>query len=658
MGVNRSDLQYTFGGDNPAPAIASPPRPPLVFRVGIVGHRPNRLQHADPELLGKAIHRSLSAVRAEVQAAHQGLHQLYSGDSPLLRAISPLAEGSDRIFAVQALQLDFELCCVMPFAQAEYELDFAPGKALAPDSLAEFHQLLKRSKTNYELDGSREEESAAYGAGGSVVLNQSDLLVVVWDGERQGKIGGTEEKFDEARLRGVPVLWIDARAPHGGRLLDSATPLPQAVGDKPLSPGRDLDLEALRNCTREALEMPKPVAPKATNGRAGSQKPVAAPRQALDDFLNESQPEQNLAFVWKAFRDLIGDHKMPRVNFEVTPFEVDVETNWPRNRSSPLDRLVDDLRPFYAWPDKLAGLHADRYRSTYISAFLLAAVAVALALLPATLGLQDQVWGQVACNGSELAIIMLILSWVLFGRNQHWHERWLEYRLAAELVRHLRLVAPLGGARPFPNIPAHWATYGQPASTWMAWYVRAVERALGLPAAKVNQGHLETCLRELAHLVEGQLKFHEVSAKRCHRIESFLHKTGISFLILTLVCCCLHFFASAQIWLTGGNLKWFLDWLTFWCGFAPAMGAALAGINNQGEFRRIARRSEAMQPELAALLQQIRRLVEDIQQAAGSSPKQFSPRAATLAGDAARLMIYEVLDWRVVLLDRPLLPPA
>jgi hypothetical protein len=36
----------------------------------------------------------------------------------------------------------------------------------------------------------------------------------------------------------------------------------------------------------------------------------------------------------------------------------------------------------------------------------------------------------------------------------------------------------------------------------------------------------------------------------------------------------------------------------------------------------------------------------------------YSPAAVELAGDAARLLMNEVLDWRIVFLDRPLTPPS
>lgn len=142
-----------------------------------------------------------------------------------MRAISPLAEGSDRIFARIAVDLGFELCCPLPFAQSEYEKDFTPGTGEDPDSIANFHALLEHARNNtrvtiFELDGDPDDRPAAYTNGGRVVMNQSDVLVVVWDGARLGRHGGTETTFDAARAKGVPIVLIDAQAPHRWRIMN------------------------------------------------------------------------------------------------------------------------------------------------------------------------------------------------------------------------------------------------------------------------------------------------------------------------------------------------------------------------------------------------------------------------------------------------------
>jgi hypothetical protein len=88
------------------------------------------------------------------------------------------------------------------------------------------------------------------------------------------------------------------------------------------------------------------------------------------------------------------------------------------------------------------------------------------------------------------------------------------------------------------------------------------------------------------------------------------------------------------------------------------VGAALAGINNQGEFRRIAKRSHAMREQLDVLREEINAQLREIGLPSEQITGQPSTRAASLASDVARLLVNEVLDWRVVLLDRPLRPPV
>jgi hypothetical protein len=643
------------------PEESAPPRPRLAFRLGVVGHRPNRLQHADLPQLNAVLKELLGGVKAAVEAAWDGeLYAERDGRRVVLRALSPLAEGADRLFARQALDLGYSLCCVMPFRQVEYEKDFAAGsaKALAADALPCFRGLLADARqgpglVSYEMDGSRNDESAAYGAAGRVVLNQSDLLVVIWDGQRLGKRGGTEEIFDAAIARGVPVIWIDAQAPHAWQIVDAEHPLPTAERGVRATPSATSEAGAIQRAVASLLELPQPVAAPPETSVADRSKNEA--REHLKAFFGERKPAYSLAMPWGIFQALVGDSRRPSVQLKVPGFERSVEDEWPRDRSTPIASVVDNLRRFYAWPDKLAVLYANRYRSAFLAAFLLAAGAVGMALLAAVAERKGHHHLEIACIAVELVAICTILLTVSLGRGRRWHERWLEYRVVAELVRHLRLVAPLGGARPLPHIPAHWATYGQPSATWMAWYVRAVERDLGLPAAVVDKDHLRTCLDQLIHVLAGQVSYHARNAERNGRLESRLHGCGVILLLLTLLACGLHFVADLPEWHRPLAV---MAALAFCCGFFPALGAALAGIANQGEFLRIHKRSQAMRDQLKILLKDIEDAASNLEREPGSLSRPYSPLVSARASDAARLLVHEVLDWRVVFLDRPLTTPT
>ncbi|MSR62115.1 MAG: hypothetical protein EXS08_06700 [Planctomycetes bacterium] len=211
----------------------------------MIGHRPDRLRSADLGRLERVIGGILDAIRDESA----------QGSAPSPGAISPLAEGVDRIFAQAAVERGYELRCVLPFARAEYERDFAPGTALEERSLESFRRLVD-GRPCLELDGDRRDEAGAYGRCGQWIVDASDLLIAVWDGEREGKAGGTEQTLEEAVLRGVPVAWIDAHDPHDWQLLVATRRLPRRPGGRAEPQGHEASGE-LRDLVRALLASPE-----------------------------------------------------------------------------------------------------------------------------------------------------------------------------------------------------------------------------------------------------------------------------------------------------------------------------------------------------------------------------------------------------------------
>jgi hypothetical protein len=380
----------------------------LAFRVGIVGHRPDRLPRdaATLDALRQTLSLALEAVQAEVTrfAGTDEARRLYSGHAAVLRAVSPLAEGSDRMFAEAAIDLGYELLCPMPFVQAEFENDFLPQKALETDSLARFRGLLERARTRrmqnplsvFELDGDRAAEAKAYGAAGRVVLNQSDLIIAVWDGGKAAGGGGTVETLRRAVHFHVPVLWIHSVAPEAWQLFSREEELGCLDGDSPCRPSEPLSGDpsdqrariaaVIGRIVEEELRLPTPSASPAQ---------LATIRRHAEAYSREHRPRVNLAFVWKLFRDLVGDGRFRLRSITVEDFEAEVSTDWPISSDkgaatgavSQLDDWVNArLRPHYAFADKRGDLYADAYRSAYVSIYLLSAIAVFLALLPTSAG--------------------------------------------------------------------------------------------------------------------------------------------------------------------------------------------------------------------------------------------------------------------------------
>ena len=659
-----------------------PPRAPIAFRVGIVGHRPNRLpteQHS-LDALRSTLRHVLDQVRAEVLdfASTDDANTLYSGDQPILRAVSSLAEGSDRIFAEEALDLGYRLLCPMPFHQKEFEADFAPKNALEPRSLERFREILERARARgpdglavFELDGDRRAEGAAYAAAGRVVLNQSDLLIAVWDGGEAAGGGGTAQTLREALQYHVPVLWVHSNAPHAWRILNSIQDLQSAEIDRvePPSSAQPLDPaatrtdmpRAIRTIVLEELVLPAP---------AFSPNWASMVRAHAVQYFRERKPAFNIAFIWKTFRSLLVDGRLRVPAIIVRDFEEQIDSGWPihpapeaissvdasssRRRPTPVEDWVNrQLRTHYAWADKRGDLYADAYRSSYILIYLLSAAAVFVALLPMAAHFEGT--AKTISVAVELVILLLIVLLLWLESTRHWHERWMEYRLLAELIRQVRILIPFGGGRPFPRVPAHLGIYGSLDQTWMYWHMRAISRATGIPNQKITPRYVHDCLDYVGKIVgvgaAGQLQFHHQAERTSHRTRHRLHVASTVLFFLTIISIATHF-ALGLPWLHSIELQYppIDRWLVLLAATLPAFGAALAGIANQGEFARLAKRSAAMAGAFEEFAVRIRMLEAEAER----DEKSLSlVRVAQLAAKISEVMVDEVSDWRVIVVEPP-----
>jgi hypothetical protein len=146
---------------------------PLVF--GVSGHR-DPVPGEVPKL-----HKQLQHIFARFRAAYP--------DTPF-KLLTPLAEGADRLAAEVALSSGIELLVPLPMKQREYERDFNAAK-----SLAEFRALLARAESHWELpstpDPRAESRTMQYAEVGDFIARYSHVLILLWDGGDNRKVGGT-----------------------------------------------------------------------------------------------------------------------------------------------------------------------------------------------------------------------------------------------------------------------------------------------------------------------------------------------------------------------------------------------------------------------------------------------------------------------------------
>ena len=168
-----------------------------MIRVGVTGHR----VLAEPD-----------KIEAGVDAALRRIEQSFPGEP--LAIISALAEGADRIVARHVLgRPRSRLVVPLPFAESEYIKDFSLAA-----SRAEFFRLLERAD-EINLMPAAETREQAYEAAGEFVLNNSDVLIAIWDGQLAQGLGGTGDIVLRARERQMPIAWVHAgnREPGTGR---------------------------------------------------------------------------------------------------------------------------------------------------------------------------------------------------------------------------------------------------------------------------------------------------------------------------------------------------------------------------------------------------------------------------------------------------------
>lgn len=155
--------------------------------------------------IGVAGHRFLAEVQKVRAAVEDALARIESAfpDAELM-IISPLAEGSDRLVAEVAMEHGAELVVPLPLQKDDYMTDFE-----TKESRQEFLDFLDRAAEVIQMPETQE-RNQAYVQVGEYVLDESDVLIAIWDGEPAQGVGGTAYIVQRALNRDMPVLHIRA----------------------------------------------------------------------------------------------------------------------------------------------------------------------------------------------------------------------------------------------------------------------------------------------------------------------------------------------------------------------------------------------------------------------------------------------------------------
>jgi hypothetical protein len=158
---------------------------PLFHVVGFSGHR----QVADKPGAAAAIRSALESLRRETSGEWIGL--------------SSVAVGSDQMFVDQVLGLGMSWHVILPLPRAEFQKDFNAVE------WADVERTLTQAEHTRVISESGAREDAYLDCGMETV-NDSDVLLALWDGQAARGKGGTADVVDYAKSLGKPVVIIDA----------------------------------------------------------------------------------------------------------------------------------------------------------------------------------------------------------------------------------------------------------------------------------------------------------------------------------------------------------------------------------------------------------------------------------------------------------------
>ncbi len=593
---------------------AGPPPVPFVLSVGVTGHRADVLPNESVPILRERIRDVLERIAEAGGELVEANRKWFADQQVTLRFVSPIADGADQIAAEVALELGWELQAILPFERAHYRSSLANHGARE-----RFDALLERATCLLELPGDPTDSLDAYVMTGRATVAHCDVLIAIWDGLPPRGRGGTGEVVQLALTRGTAIVHVPLAPGADVRILWSAfDPTVLTVADDPgvTRPLERGDVDALLR----GLLMPPPDEQE---------------QRFLKRFLKERLRWLRARIEYPLLLNAAGVRRFRARDLTTKHAEAQIRDEWRRYRAGcgdahSVSAPTGLLEESYRWADRLATHFAQTYRSGHIFNFVLGGVAVCLGLaafMAPHLKFEEA--------GLELMITLAIILNAYIGTHQEWHRRWLDYRQLAERLRPMRSLELLGIAAPDPP-----GTETNPVpKRWIDWYASGIWRAMGCPSGVIDRECAARLGRAIAdHEVEPQVSYHERNAEQIDLLDRRLEQIGMVLFATTVLV------SVATLVGLGFGLDFvnrYGNWFTLISAGFPALGTAVFGIRFQADFGGDALRSMATADTL-------RQIATELSKDVGLT------RAADLSEQAARIMLSDLDEWRLVNQQRDL----
>ena len=590
-------------------------RPRAVLAVGITGHRSIGVKGPTPDALLITLEMVFGRLSSALTRAAVTDAALFSGQTPMLRAIGMAADGADLLGARAAHACGAEIGVVLPFEVDEYRKDFATA-----ESAALLDEILSIAVTRFELPGSRQEGARAYERANEVILGNVDVLIAIWDGRRANDRAGTGDVVVDAVSRSIPLIAINPDTPDVAKLL--VRPFDDELG---FTIGGDLNWRALDDDLAPLV--------------AGLLSPPlsAARRRGLVDLLAEPPRAVNWRIEYPMLLRMFGVSKVrSHQRLAVAPAAEQMRLSAELPQSSA--RAPDDdaaqnlvaLGEITRYIDRLAAHYGQLFRSSAVNRFL---VIVFVAFLSGMISILFPPFFGISLV-LQAAVTLLVMINSTIGGKRRWHERWLDYRSVAERLRSLRFLYPLGIGPDISTQP-----FRSKRQTWTDWYVRRLARSLGGPTGRMCDPDIAAAARELVMTtIADQVAYHRRAFRQLGMLERRLAFAAQGALVITMAVAVA---LGISTRLVGSvDAVWWKPVAHVLLGALPAAMTAFNGIRADADLVRLVERSALT----AAALARLRR-------AMASAPLTHD-RLASAAIRVTSIMANELSEWRFVLESR------
>ena len=623
----------------------APPPPHVRLCVGVTGHRANNAAFAQNRAV---IAEVLETIFATIDAVVAATPLNFSGGCiARSRLHSMLADGTDQLAVDKAKAHDWEIVAPLPFglpllaaiaadpksqAQTDAALAYASArvnKVTADEALVDEGMKavidplidLALCATRFELaerdqrattllgqvasgDGEAlssftAEASYRYALASRMIVEQSDILIAVWDGTSRTQFGGTGHTTSVALEAGLPVVLVPAQDPRNWCILHA----PEALSGQR---GGLQEADELRRLSDLVAKIISPTQSSVDKGLAA--------------FLRERWRVRSNT-LWNGYRRieaLFGkvDGKSPFRSL-VEHYELPAATatgSWgalfskaklmPGVGGDFLARLENSVAQRFAWADGLSTHLSDAYRGGMVLNFILSAFAIIIGMAYLPYATSHEKWMFALVELVTLCVILIVTA---AGRRLRWHARWFEGRRVAEYLRHGPVLLLLGVARSAGRWPRGVTT------SWPEWYARQSLREVGLPGLAVTQAYLRDALASILrpHVV-AQRDYHFEKARRLAAVHHNLDRlSGLLFQLAVVVVAT--YVGLKALTLVEGAPHFLGDnsspHFTFFGVILPMLGATIAGVRYFGDFERFAGISEVAAEKLEAAATRIDQLL-------------------------------------------------